>query len=552
MVLKWQTKLLYFILLLLLALAPGTVGTALVAIQGISWQILLLPVVVAGALGLILSLVILLNLYIKWMRPLHRVLQFLNLLGKGDPVQAEKSLQNARLGESFQGPVTAVLDSFYRLVGRLQLTADELTHFSRNLEESSSTTSRNLEEVTAAIQGITSGADEQAGAAQRVAENINVLHNLAEDINDRAALGMEMGEEVNRKEKEGRDLLEHLLQEIKAGASSIQEAAGRMRQLEAKMDQINTLVQAVTEIADQTNLLALNAAIEAARAGEQGRGFAVVAEEVRKLAEQSAAAAQDITSLAASIGDEARQTAAQVDKNVELVQSNIQRGAQVRENFSVVSEAIKKAAEVMTNISHQAQNQLTRVKEVGEAAGRMAAVAQETAASIEEVAAATEEHKSTMAVVEEHTRQFTDMARNFFTMVASFTRDGWDEDLRRELIRQGQEVLARLAADPGVKKMEATTLASILDDTCSKSPFIQTLIAALPDGTAIYNRPGSAVTNWAFRPWFQAAIHGEHYASDPYVTQSTNRVAITVSAPVFNDDGRIAGVLAANIAPART
>ncbi|OIQ11174.1 methyl-accepting chemotaxis protein [Neomoorella thermoacetica] len=551
MVLKWQTKLLYFILLLLLALAPGTVGTALVAIQGISWQILLLPVVVAGALGLILSLVILLNLYIKWMRPLHRVLQFLNLLGKGDPVQAEKSLQNARLGESFQGPVTAVLDSFYRLVGRLQLTADELTHFSRNLEESSSTTSRNLEEVTAAIQGITSGADEQAGAAQRVAENINVLHNLAEDINDRAALGMEMGEEVNRKEKEGRDLLEHLLQEIKAGASSIQEAAGRMRQLEAKMDQINTLVQAVTEIADQTNLLALNAAIEAARAGEQGRGFAVVAEEVRKLAEQSAAAAQDITSLAASIGDEARQTAAQVDKNVELVQSNIQRGAQVRENFSVVSEAIKKAAEVMTNISHQAQNQLTRVKEVGEAAGRMAAVAQETAASIEEVAAATEEHKSTMAVVEEHTRQFTDMARNFFTMVASFTRDGWDEDLRRELIRQGREVLARLAADPGVKKMEATTLASILDDTCSKSPFIQTLIAALPDGTAIYNRPESNITNWAFRPWFQAAVRGENYASEPYVTQCTNRVAVTISVPIFGDEGRIAGVLAANIAPAR-
>lgn len=552
MVLNWQTKILYFILLLLLALAPGTVGTALVAIRGISWQLLLLPAVVAGALGLILSLVILFNLYIRWMRPLQRVLQVLNLLGKGDPVQAEHSLQGAQLGESFQGPVTAVLDSFYRLVGRLQLTADELTHFSRSLEESSSTTFRNLEEVTTTIQGIASGADEQAGAAQRVAENINILHNLADDINDRAELGTEMGEEVARREKEGRDLLEQLLQEIKAGAASIQEAAGRMRQLEAKMGQINTLVQAVTAIADQTNLLALNAAIEAARAGEQGRGFAVVAEEVRKLAEQSAAAAQDITSLAVSIGDEARQTAAQVDKNVELVQSNLQRGAQVRENFSVVSEAIKKAAEVMINISHQAQNQLARVKEVGEAAGRMAAVAQETAASIEEVAAATEEHKATMAVVQEHTRQFTDMARNFFTMAVSFTKDGWDEELRRDLVRQGQEVLASLAGVPGIKKMEATTLAPILDDAFSKAPFIQTLIAALPDGTAIYNRPGSAVTNWAFRPWFQAAIHGEHYASDPYVTQSTNRVAITVSAPVFNDDGRIAGVLAANIAPART
>ncbi len=156
----------------------------------------------------------------------------------------------------------------------------------------------------------------------------------------------------------------------------VAQAIGAMSGIEQSSAEITKIIGVIDEIAFQTNLLALNAGVEAARAGESGKGFAVVAQEVRELAQRSAAAAKEIKE--------------QISKSSSQVENGVQLVGEAGEALKRISDQIKAASDIVTKIAHSASEQDTTLRSISSAMNQLDAATQHNAAMAEETTASAE------------------------------------------------------------------------------------------------------------------------------------------------------------------
>ena len=285
------------------------------------------------------------------------------------------------------------------LVSRLRLIADVATQISeRNLTHSCNIESNDtVGEIIAAFNKMAGNLrqliGEMGGMSGRVQKDTQIIQQLISEVRDRfreqhestKQIGLAM-DQLTETVSDISGTAEHVgvsakgaveaarsgtrvVEETIAGMGSIQttvtQASADIHQLGQRSDDIGAIVAVIRGIADQTNLLALNAAIEAARAGEQGRGFAVVADEVRKLAEKTGSATQEIGQMIGSIQSQVKQTVHSMEQNQNEVQAGVSRAEKAGQSLAEILAGIENVSSMMERISAGATQQRTVVSEIG-------------------------------------------------------------------------------------------------------------------------------------------------------------------------------------------
>lgn len=241
-----------------------------------------------------------------------------------------------------------------------------------------------LEEVTIGSENQSQASSELAATMQKFAENVMMVALKGEDAKQVAV-------EMDALTKEGASHMHDSVSHMETITSKMTFSYEKVRGLNGKTDQISTLLKTIKDIAEQTNLLALNAAIEAARAGDQGRGFAVVADEVRKLSDQVRVAVTDITGVFQAIQTESKEAVDALDAGQEAVVAGSDKITTTQSTFDQLHAEITLTSNQIEAIAVAMYEVLDNTRGVTDSINSIVSVAEQNAASMQEVTAITQD-----------------------------------------------------------------------------------------------------------------------------------------------------------------
>ncbi|WP_010290035.1 methyl-accepting chemotaxis protein [Kurthia massiliensis] len=379
-----------------------------------------ITLIVALVICLIVSIFFMIHIQRRIVKPLHKINGIVTIVADGDltlpDIQYTSQDEIGQLARS----VDTMKNNIKQLVCHLQQDAEKLSASAEELSASTEEINSRTEEISTQIsataqqtQQSAAASHESAYAMEETAQGVQRVAEASHTLNDAS-------QDSSKLSQDGVHIVDHAQTQMTTILHSTDLVNNLVLKLSKQTEEIQSMTNVITDLTDQTNLLALNAAIEAARAGEAGKGFAVVADEVRKLADQSRASANAISTLTADIKADTVNVEKAVAASLASVKDGVDIIGQAGESFTSISSSIDLMTAQIQEVSATTQQLSAGAEQVTSSIQDISHAANTSSITVETISSVMEEQLATVQEVSSVAQDLSVSAQQLFEQISVF------------------------------------------------------------------------------------------------------------------------------------
>jgi len=354
-------------------------------------------------------------------KPIGKLLVATNKFARGD-MQASVNIKSGDEIEQLADAFNTMAQHLKTLIQSVNENASQVASAAKDLSSSAGEVKQATNQVAVTMNDFSQGAQKQLHELESNLQEANQMMEASNIVSERTVSVSDLSKKMSQDAKTGDTAVVNAVEKINEIKDTTKLTAVSVKTLEEKSWQIGEILDVISGIANQTNLLALNAAIEAARAGVYGRGFAVVAEEVRKLAEQSQTATDEIGSIIGKIKQHINDAVLAMDTGNVKVNEGVVVVNQVKQVLLNIMGQIDKNEGLIDEMDKASKQQMDVMQHMTAGIRQVSDIARSSSDSVQTTAAATEEITASMEGITDSANTLAKTAAELQNVISEFQK----------------------------------------------------------------------------------------------------------------------------------
>jgi methyl-accepting chemotaxis protein len=380
---------------------------------------LIVSSIVLVVISVVIGILIAVFIAIRITRDINKVNLVLSKVAVGDLTEKVSLTRQDEIGQMGQN-LNQTIDTLSEIVTEINETSKNVKMDTDNLTEAINETTKATEEISQSIQDVAHGTTSQAMEVQDGSDKTASVSEKITHVNQVSNAMGELSDEVKLDSEKGLETMKNLMNKAVEKEKSAAALSTIITSVDDQSRKIGEITDTISSIAEQTNLLALNASIESARAGEAGRGFAVVADEIRKLAEQSSAASDDIKELIDNMQQQSTTAVKTVEENRKFDTEEFKAVQETEQTFNRIFDSLTQLLGSIDQIKSQNNDIELDSQALLDVMSNVSSVTEETSAASQQVSASTEEQLASMEEITSQTIHLRETVENLHDLILRF------------------------------------------------------------------------------------------------------------------------------------